>query len=128
MLMLLVLLTRRWRRRSAAAVSAVQVSRFSGSSSKTASMTMSWPAAAAGPAEVVIRDRIASAAVLLQLALGDLAAQVPGDAGLALLGQLGGAVREGDRFPGRGADLGDAVPHQARADDEDAFDAHGWLA
>src|SRR5690606_9756743 len=61
---------------------------------------------------------------LLELALVDLALQVARHAALALLGELRGAVGEGDLLAGRGADLGDAVAHQPRADDEDAFDAH----
>ncbi len=87
MLMLLVL-EAKMAPGSAASVSAIQVSRLSGSSSKTASMTMSWPVACAGtgrgadPRQDLIRRG------LLQLALGDLATQVAGDAALALLRQL----------------------------------------
>src|SRR5690606_34787253 len=63
---------------------------------------------------------------LLQLSLVDLALQVRADSGPPLLRKVGGAIGEGDLLAGSGADLGDAVAHQPRADDEDAFDAHRW--
>ena len=44
-----------------ALVSACQVSRLTDSSSKTASITMSWPAAPSVPSEVPMRPRISSA-------------------------------------------------------------------
>ena len=47
---------------SAAVVSACHVSRLTDSSSKTASMTISWPAAPSVPSAVSMRSRISSAA------------------------------------------------------------------
>ena len=61
MLMLLVLLAK-IASGSAERVSASQVSRLTDSSSKTASMTMSCPAAASVPSVVAMRSRISSAA------------------------------------------------------------------
>jgi hypothetical protein len=64
---------------------------------------------------------------LLELALLDLARQVSGDALAAPVGELGRPVRERHLLSGGRADLGDAVAHQAGADDEDPVDAH-WPA
>ena len=61
MLMLLVLLAK-IASASALRVRASQVCRFTASSSKTASMTIPWPAAPSVPSAVVTRDRISSAA------------------------------------------------------------------
>ena len=123
MLMLLVLLAK-IASASALFVSASQVSRLTDSSSKTASITMSWPAAPSVPSAVPMRPRISSAAACSSLPFSTWRARLAPMRALPFCGELGGAVREGDLLAGRGADLGDAVAHQAGADDEDAVDAH----
>src|SRR5687767_2835321 len=60
----------------------------------------------------------------VELALVHLSLEVAGDPLPALFGELRAAVGEGHLLAGRGADLGDAMPHQPRADDEDAIDTH----
>jgi len=65
---------------------------------------------------------------LVELPLVNLAGQVAGDPRLALVGQLRRAVGQRHLLAGGRAHLGDAVAHQAGADDVDAVDAHGRLA
>ena len=106
---------------------AAHVSRLSGSSSKTASMTRSWPCRAVRTNRSRHTPEDLLRARLVQLPLLDLARQVARDAVATLLGELRGSVREGDLLAGRRGHLGDAIPHQAGADDEDPVDAH-WAA
>jgi hypothetical protein len=62
---------------SAARVSAVQVSRLRSSSSKTASMTMSCPAAPPAPTAVAMRARISSASCCSILPLSTWRVRLP---------------------------------------------------
>ena len=93
MLMLLVLLAKMVSG-SACWLMASHVSRLSASSSKIASITMSWPGPPSVPAAVLTRAERLVRGRLLELALLHLALQVPADPLLPVLGQLGGTVGE----------------------------------
>ena len=127
MLMLLVLLAKIVSG-SARSADGGQVSRFSASSSKTASITMSWPATPSVPSAVAMRRSVSSAAACSSLPFATWRSRLPAIRLEPFSAQLGGAIGERHRLAGGGADLGDAVAHQAGADDVDPFDAHGRLA